>query len=55
MEGFNPAALDNVLGIKEKGLHSMVIMTLGYRDTDHDHLVNLKKVRKPLEELFVRR
>jgi len=53
MEGFDPEILDEVLGIKKKGLRSVVLMTLGYRDKDHDHLVNLKKVRKPLDELFV--
>lgn len=32
MEGFNPDALDEALGLKKLGLHSAVVMTLGYRD-----------------------
>lgn len=49
MEGFLPDALDELLGLKEKGLRSAVILALGYRDTTGDWLVNLKKVRKPKE------
>jgi len=52
MEGFNPAALDELLGLKEKGLRSCVLLPLGYRDADSDWLVNLKKVRKPKEDLI---
>jgi nitroreductase / dihydropteridine reductase len=52
MEGFNPAALDELLNLKEKGLKSTVIVPLGYRDSENDWLVNLKKVRKSTEELF---
>ena len=46
IEGFDPIALDKILGLREKGLRSCVILTLGYRDSDKDWLVNLKKVRK---------
>ena len=53
MEGFDSAALDKLLGIGEKGLRSAVIMTLGYRDTANDWLVNLKKVRRARSD-FVR-
>lgn len=52
MEGFDPAALDEILNLREKGLRSCVMLPLGYRDTDSDWLVNLKKVRKPKEELI---
>ncbi len=51
MEGFDPAALDEILGLKEKGLKSCVILTLGYRKADKDWLVNLKKVRKSKADL----
>lgn len=51
LEGFDPAALDEILGLREKGLRSTVILTLGYRDEDKDWLVNLKKVRKSKEDL----
>ncbi|TDE18464.1 NAD(P)H-dependent oxidoreductase [Dyadobacter psychrotolerans] len=53
MEGFNNAKLDEILGLKEKGLKSVVIMTLGYRDSENDALSKAKKVRKPDEELFI--
>jgi nitroreductase len=50
MEGFDPAKLDEILGLREKGLRSAVILPLGYRQPEGDWLVNLKKVRRPLEE-----
>ena len=50
MEGFDPLALDQVLGLPEQGLHSVVIATLGYRDTGQDTLATAKKVRWPLEQ-----
>jgi len=53
MEGFNPAALDEILNLKEKGLRSVVMMPLGYRKADEDWLLNLKKVRRPKED-FIR-
>jgi nitroreductase len=53
MEGFNAAALDEILGLKEKGLKSVVIMTLGYRDDEKDPYVKAKKVRRPNEEFFI--
>lgn len=46
MEGFDPAALDEILGLKALGLRSVVIMPLGYRANERDWLVNLKKVRR---------
>jgi len=52
IEGFQPDALDEILGLREKGLRSCVILTLGYRQADKDWLVNLKKVRKPKEDLI---
>lgn len=52
MEGFNPAALDEFLGLKEKGLRSTALLALGYRDLINDWNYKLKKVRKPLEELM---
>lgn len=53
MEGFNAAKMDEVLGLKEKGLRSVVILTLGYRDSDKDALSKAKKVRRSNEELFI--
>ena len=46
MEGFNPAQLDELLGLRAKGLRSVAIMVLGYREQDKDWLVKLKKVRR---------
>ena len=54
MEGFDPDALDQVLGLKEKGLHSTVILALGYRDAEKDHLSAVAKVRRNKEDLFIR-
>jgi nitroreductase len=52
LEGFDPAALDEILGLKDKGLRSCVMLPIGYRDTENDWLVNLKKVRKPKSDLI---
>ena len=51
IEGFEPDAVDNILGLREKGLRSCVLLPIGYRDTENDWLVNLKKVRKSTENL----
>ena len=52
IEGFSPEKLDEILGLREKGLRSCVILTLGYRQADKDWLVNLKKVRKSKADLI---
>ena len=51
LEGFDPAALDEILGLRAKGLRSCVMLPIGYRDTKNDWLVNLKKVRKSKADL----
>lgn len=51
MEGFDTSALDGILSLEEKGLRSTLLLPVGFRDADKDWLVNLKKVRKPMEEL----
>ena len=51
LEGFDPAAVDEILGLREKGLRSAVLLPLGYRKEDEDWLVNLVKVRKPMADL----
>ena len=53
MEGFAPDAVDEILGLKEKGLQSAVILALGYRDEEADFLAKAKKVRIPLDELTI--
>ncbi|MCE7040708.1 NAD(P)H-dependent oxidoreductase [Dyadobacter sp. CY312] len=52
MEGFNNAKLDDILELNKKGLKSVVMMTLGYRDSTSDHLASAKKVRRSNEDLF---
>ena len=51
IEGFDPAALDEILGLKDKGLKSCVVLSLGYRNIENDWLASLKKVRKSKEDL----
>jgi len=51
LEGFDPAAVDEILGLREKGLGSAVLLPIGYREEDKDWLVNLEKVRKPMDKL----
>lgn len=46
MEGFDSKALDEILGLGERGLRSVAILPLGYRDEANDWLVKLKKVRR---------
>lgn len=53
MEGFLPNKVDEVLGLRELGLKSAVILTLGYRDTEGDSLSTMKKVRR--DNLFIRK
>ena len=50
MEGFDPNALDEILGLRARGLRSVAILPLGYRADEGDWLVNLKKVRRPREQ-----
>ncbi len=54
MEGFDAAALDRVLGFGDRGLRSVVLMAVGYRDPETDWLATLPKVRWPSEEVIVR-
>ncbi|WBX70042.1 nitroreductase family protein [Tenacibaculum retecalamus] len=51
LEGFEPDAVDKILGLREKGLRSAVLLPLGYRKEAEDWLVNLVKVRKPMKDL----
>ncbi|MBB6500247.1 NAD(P)H-dependent oxidoreductase [Pedobacter cryoconitis] len=53
MEGFNPAQLDELLGLKQRGLRSVTLLPLGYRNETEDWLVNLKKVRTPSAEFVI--
>ncbi|WP_026463280.1 nitroreductase family protein [Adhaeribacter aquaticus] len=53
MEGFNASALDELLNLKEKGLRSVTLLPLGYRDTANDWLASQKKVRRQKDKLIV--
>jgi nitroreductase / dihydropteridine reductase len=53
MEGFNPQAVDEILGLKEKGLTSVTMLALGYRDESADFLSGAKKVRRSKEKLIL--
>lgn len=50
MEGFDSGKFDELLNLKEKGLKSVVILAIGYRDEEKDIYAGLKKVRLPKEE-----
>ena len=51
MEGFDPSKVDEILGLKARGLRSVVLLPLGYRDPTSDWLLPMGKVRKPLETI----
>lgn len=52
MEGFVSADVDDILQLYEKGLRSVLLLPLGYRDTENDWQAELKKVRKTKEDIF---
>ena len=53
MEGFDPAKVDEILGLRERGLRSVVMIPLGYREVEGDWLVKLKKVRRAREQFVI--
>lgn len=53
MEGFDAAQLDELLGLPERGLKSVTILAIGYRDESNDWLVNMKKVRINPEDFII--
>jgi len=50
MEGFDAEKFDQILGLKEKNLSSVVLLALGYRDENNDWNEKLKKVRISTDE-----
>ena len=52
MEGFSPAAVNEILGLNELGLNASLIATVGYR-SEEDATQHQKKVRKSNKELFI--
>lgn len=53
VEGFTTAELDELLDLKSKGLKSVTMLPIGYRDTEGDWLAPMKKVRNPKEEFVL--
>ena len=51
MEGFEPEAYNEILGLNGQGLNAAVISPIGYRHHEDD-TAELPKVRKPIKELF---
>jgi nitroreductase/dihydropteridine reductase len=51
MEGFDPRKVDEILDLKARGLRSVVLLPLGYRDASGDWLLPMKKVRKSIETM----
>jgi nitroreductase len=50
MEGFDANAVDEILSLKSKNLHSTSMVALGYRSAD-DQAAARPKVRRPFEEV----
>lgn len=53
MEGFQPKKYDEILDLTGRGLRSVVVAPVGYR-ADSDKYSQLKKVRFPLDQLFIK-
>jgi nitroreductase / dihydropteridine reductase len=53
MEGFSTVALDEYLGLTAKGLRSVVILPIGYRDEANDPTSKMTKVRTPANEFVI--
>lgn len=51
IEGFDKEALNKILNLREKGLASVVLLPLGYKDPVNDWINNTPKVRKDIEDL----
>lgn len=51
MEGFDKGKMDEVLGLKQQGLKSVVVVALGYRTAD-DSNASRPKSRFPKEQIF---
>lgn len=52
MEGFDPLAVNEILGLEKLGLNAALLATIGYRH-EEDETQHYKKVRKSNEDLFI--
>jgi nitroreductase/dihydropteridine reductase len=50
MEGFDPKSFDEILNLSARGLRSVAILPLGYREEGKDWLEKLPKIRRPMGE-----
>jgi nitroreductase len=53
MEGFDPEKVDEILGLKEKNLNSIVMASVGFR-SENDKYQYAPKVRVSIDELVIR-
>lgn len=53
MEGFDPDQVDEILGLSEKGMRSVLLLPLGFRDAEKDQLSKAPKVRRKKGELIL--
>lgn len=52
MEGFIPETCDNLLGLRDKGLKSVLLLPIGYRAED-DMFADFKKVRRHIADSII--
>ena len=52
MEGFKPIAIDTALQLNQKGLKSVLLLPVGYRD-ETDMFATFAKVRKTINETVI--
>lgn len=53
MEGFDTDNFDELLGLRDRGLRTVVLLAIGYRDESTDAFARLKKVRWPHEQFVI--
>ena len=54
MEGYNAQKFDEILELNQHNLRSVLVLPVGYR-ADDDFMSTLKKVRKPIEEMVIKK
>ena len=54
IEGFNAKVLNELLRLDTDREEAVVLLTLGYRNAEEDHLAKQPKIRKPMESLVER-
>ena len=52
MEGFDSGLYNEILGLNDLKLTSVVVCALGYRD-EKDEYINMKKVRKDIHNMII--